>query len=522
MTDGREAPRKTPPTPLRRWAAVALGAILYGESFNLALSSLPPLRGLSALLAVAGLAGLFWTLRGGAVRRGALLGAAAYALAAAVGLFWMNAVSVPGYLGLVICFAAFGALLGAGAALLRRGAGPWTFPWLAAALWTALELARARLFTGFPWMLAGSACANVSPLMGLADLGGVYACSFFVAALAALLRPERPARRWLRPLAPALLVAAALCYGLLRAPAEGPAARRLAVVAVQARVPFKVGPKADPVAQLREQKRLTGLLAPGEADLVIWSETMVPGDLIERVEPLLVPIAREKRCWLLAGGVIHGVDEAGERTGRNTNSAVLVSPAGKPVGGYDKRHLVPFGEYVPLGGRFPGARVIFDLIGTVFSPGGSDQVLPEVAGLPLGVSICFEDAFPHLARRDAARGARLLVNLTNDSWFGRSAEAGQHLALAAFRAVETRRPLVRATNTGISALVGADGRIIVPENGGLWEKGLVRMDLRIGEPRRTVYMIVGDLFAWLCAAAAAAGVVLGVVRVRREGAAAAE
>jgi apolipoprotein N-acyltransferase len=123
------------------------------------------------------------------------------------------------------------------------------------------------------------------------------------------------------------------------------------------------------------------------------------------------------------------------------------------------------------------------------------------AGLRLGISICYEDCFPELSRSDARRGAALLVNLTNDSWFRRSPEARQHLALAAFRAVETRRPLVRATNTGISALVSANGSIAVPAHGGLWEKGLVRMSPVVpvaGRRAETIYVLWGDFFGWGC------------------------
>jgi predicted amidohydrolase len=247
--------------------------------------------------------------------------------------------------------------------------------------------------------------------------------------------------------------------------------------------------------------------------VLIFSETMVPGDLIERAGSLLAPMARAKKCWVLAGGVVHLTGKS--KTGaRSFNSAVLVSPRGKLVGRYDKRHLVPFGEYVPLGGRLPGSDIAFSFI-TIFTPGEPNQALPEVSGLPVAMSICYEDVFPHMVRSDAARGARLLVNLTNDSWFRQSDEARQHLALAALRAVETRRPLIRATNSGVSALVTPDGAVTVPENGGLWQKGLVRMDLRIGEPGRAAYVLVGDVFAYACAAAVLLGLLAATLPRRK-------
>ena len=218
----------------------------------------------------------------------------------------------------------------------------------------------------------------------------------------------------------------------------------------------------DPKAMLAEGMRLTAALEPGAADILVWSETMVPGDLLERL-PLLAELARRKRCWFLAGGVVHGTDPAGRRTGRDHNSAVLLDPRGRLAGRYDKRHLVPFGEYVPLGGRFPGARHLFEIIGTVFSPGDPGAPLPVADGLPLGLSICYEDAFPELVRgyllRRKGRGADFLVNISNDGWFKGSHELDQHLAICRLRAIEFRTGIVRCCNTGISAIINPDGSL---------------------------------------------------------------
>jgi apolipoprotein N-acyltransferase len=340
--------------------------------------------------------------------------------------------------------------------------------------------------------------------MGIADLGGVWLVTFVTILCPALFLTTKSKRRFVPQILAAALVLVVQAYGVARSHRPPPTAGRLPplrIAAVQPLVPFKVGPKADPEAMLREQRHLTAQVEPGSVDLIVWSETMVPGDLLEEIPETLAPVAREKRCFLLAGGVVHEKDAAGNLTGRAFNSAVLLDPQGRLAGRYDKRHLVPFGEYVPLGGKFPGARAIFDLIGTVFTPAETEAPLPEIAGVKLGVNICYEDAFPEIPRRDAARGARLLVNLTNDSWFRQTSEARQHLALAALRAVETRTPMVRATNTGITALIDADGRVTVPPGGGLWEKGLLRMEIAVPECRSTAYLAVGDLFAWLCVAA---------------------
>lgn len=512
--DGGEKERSAAGAWLRYRAPLGwglLGGLLYGAAFTLVLRWtwswwLPP------ALALAGVGCLLRALAGAGFRTGLAAAALGHAAAAAVALWWMNCITPPAYLGIVAYLALYGALFGAAAGLLGCWAGRWALPFLLAALWTALEFARAKLFTGFPWMLAGSVWAGSPPAMGVADLGGVWLVTFLTILCPALFLTVKSKRRLLPQTLAVLVALAALTYGVVRSHRPPPTAHRLPslrVAAVQPLVPFKVGPKADPEAMLREQRLLCAQVEPGSIDLLVWSETMVPGDLLEEIPGTLAPLARGKRCHLLAGGVVHEKDAAGNRTGRAFNSAVLLDPEGKPVGSYEKRHLVPFGEYVPLGGKFPGAKAIFELIGTVFTPAEKEAPLPEVAGVRLGVNICYEDAFPELARRDAARGAGLLVNLTNDSWFRRSSEARQHLALAALRSVETRRPMVRATNTGISALIGADGRVTVPPGGGLWERGLVRMEVAIPERRGTVYLAVGDLFAWLCVAASAIAVAAG-------------
>ncbi len=502
-----------------------IGGAVFGAGVNLV--CLPgPAGWLSPLLAMVGLGLALRSLRSAAtVRRGALLGAAAYLCAAAVGLFWMRCITVPAYVGIVLYIAIYGLAFGALIVPVRRNVPAWLFPWMAAALWVALEWVRSWAFTGFPWMLAGSVWAGLPLAMGPADLGGVHLVGFLTVLVPALIVARRPERRWVRAAIAATVIFLSMGYGWARLGPSRPASPVtrpdvLRIAAVQPLVPFKVGPHANRDKMLGEQLQLSAQLEPGTADLLVWSETMVPGDLAEQAGALMAPLAREKRCCFLAGGVIHeGKAESGEWTGRSWNSAVLVSPEGGTPGRYDKRHLVPFGEFVPFGGHFPGSDHVFRLIGTVFTP-GDEHPLAAVGDAPVAVNICYEDCFPYLARHDARRGARLMVNLTNDSWFRQSAEARQHLALASFRAVETRTPLVRATNTGISALIDADGRITQPPEGGLWKKGLVRMEVAVAaSPRGTIFVTVGDAFAWLCAAAAFVVVAAGFFRRRRKAAA---
>jgi len=203
--------------------------------------------------------------------------------------------------------------------------------------------------------------------------------------------------------------------------------------------------------------------------------------------------------------VVNTVIPTGSGRSNITNSAVVLDPQGREILQYDKMHLVPFGEYVPSW-AFP------DLIGRItteagsFVPGNSYHVAPTPDGA-LGVFICYEDIFPQLVRRLTASGAAVLVNISNDAWFGHSAAALQELEMARLRAIENRRYLLRATNDGITALIDPYGRV---------EKQIARdqtavMTVRFGYRRdQTFYTRHGDVFAWLCTALAGATVFLAV------------
>jgi apolipoprotein N-acyltransferase len=513
MSRGRSRGLRPPKNGLERWVVGVLGAMIHGLAFKLVLLDQYFLWVLAPVAGLVGLAAFIWSLRGTSAHKGALLGFVAWAAAAAAGLYWMSVVTPVGYGLLIFYFALLGAVFGMVAIFLRTGSGSRSWVLLVPALWATMEYVRAELLSGFPWMLSGSLVAGIPWATDIADIGGVYMISFAGALLAALLVCRKPNSALLRTALVGLLLGAWLGYGAFKSFFTTPETGRvMRVVAIQAKVPYKVGPKRDPERQLAVQLQLSATVKPGEADLMIWSETMVPGSLLKQVKPVLAPLAIEKKCYLLAGGVIRSADAQSNSTGCSYNSAVLISPGGKVIGRYDKRHLVPFGEFVPMGGRFPFSQRIFKLIGTIFTPGAPCQPLPMVKTTPIGVSICFEDTFPKIARDDARRGARVLVNLTNDSWFEQTSEARQHLALAALRAVETRRPLVRATNTGISALIAADGTITVPSRGELWERGVVRTRLTVAPSSNTPYMLAGDLFVWLCSAASLIGLLAGMIR----------
>jgi apolipoprotein N-acyltransferase len=195
-------------------------------------------------------------------------------------------------------------------------------------------------------------------------------------------------------------------------------------------------------------------------ELVIWPETALPfypqrDALINRV----TDFTTTNNTWLLTGAPLYTItpQAGGSDLIRYYNGAVLLGPNGRVGGQYAKQHLVPFGEYVPLRRFLPFLAPLVESIGN-FSVGAEKG--PLVLGtMKLGMLICYESIFPDIARESVARGANLLVNVTNDAWYGRSSAPYQSMAMAVFRAVENKRTLIRAANTGISGFVDPLGRI---------------------------------------------------------------
>ena len=243
---------------------------------------------------------------------------------------------------------------------------------------------------------------------------------------------------------------------------------------------------------------LTREAARRGARLVVWPESAVP--FLYDEEPAL---AEQLQETVRRGGLYLYFGNDDREPGRIFVGAKLLDPKGDVTARYRKMHLVPFGEYVPLKAIFTlGGRVAAKVVQEVsdFSP-GTEAVTGEVDGHRIGGYICYEAIFPGLVRRFAAQGAELLVNITNDAWYGQTSAPHQHLAMAAFRAVENRRYMVRAANTGITAVVDPWGRVLEPTQ--LFDRTvLVREVPFVAET--SFYTRHGDLFAYACAAAACA------------------
>jgi len=376
--------------------------------------------------------------------------------------------------------------------------GLWLFPFV----WTAVEMARSYLFSGFPWMLLGYTLAGSAALRQAADLAGVHGLSFLLAlsSVSVYLAGRRLCDRFPMkaaiPLIPGIAVILFLVlYGRSGSPTpEGTADRIPEVKVAIAQGGIDQSLKWDPENQLSTLAiygELTRTARDAGAQVVVWPETAAPffygweAGLSRRLEAIAV-----------SGGtpIIFGApwyDPAGG--GNFYNSVFQMDARGVVLGRYDKRHLVPFGEYIPL------RPILFFLskltAGEEDFSSGTSPALFRVEGRPVAASVCYEALFPALLREGVIEGATWFVNVTNDAWFGDTVAPYQHLAMARMRCVEFRRPMVRAANSGISAVIEADGGIAASL--GLFRRGVLVAAVRPGTGE-TVYAKTGEIFGISC------------------------
>jgi len=467
-----------------------------------------------------------------ALRRGFVLGLAAHAAI----LHWAYVVTVDyggvhpllGLLappGMAIYPALFVAAFAAAASALRsRGAcGPFAL----SALWVALDHGRSWFLGGFPWATIGYAQHRNAALLGLASVAGVYGLSFAVALFGAALARAVEARRIDRTGLAALATVVALhAAGLaLRPPALGADAPRLRIGAVQGNVPQDAKWVRERFAQtLADYEAGTRQAAGQGAALVAWPESALTRllDLDPDLQARLSALAASTEAALVVGSVGSAADDFGRVTDYY-DSAFAIAPDGRFLDRYDKTHLVPFGEYLPLRGlleRFASAIATGIAHGDVSAgerPRAIDlevRAAGEAGGsvaerVRVGVPICYELIFPDLVRRFVRDGASVLVAITNDAWYGRSGAPYQFLAMTALRSAETGVWTVRAANTGVSAIIDERGR--VREGTPIFEPAVVVADvpLRRAEQGATFYVRFGDVFAYACAAFVALAAVRG-------------
>jgi apolipoprotein N-acyltransferase len=520
-----------------------LAAVLGGAITAFALPTVFPIvgkveilpRGELTVLAYLGLAPLCFLVRGAAPRRAFLAGFVAALSYYTVAIWWvyvaMNTFGgiSPAYsIAILYLLIAYLSLFwGAAFALTATiTAGTKVPRWLVLpTAFAALELLRDYLFSGFPWANLGYALARDRWALQLASLFGVYGLAFVAmgcnAALAELWATRRRAAAW----ALAAFFVLPHLYGLLRLTwLERQVARdpTLSIALLQGNIDQKIKNAAKGGEMSYPEYRdfildryvpLTREADQKGVDLIIWPEASFPGGLPLRPEHFPSWFGGEVREQLLVGGVTRGKE--GDRI-LLTNSAFALDSDLNVRYQYDKHHLVPFGEYVPLEKtlHLPIHKVVPDI--GFFDPGANltiFSVTPLGGGPPAtyGPMICFDAIFPEIGVQIAREHPDFLVNITNDAWYGFSSAAYQFLSIVAVRAAETGKSVARAANTGISAFIDPTGRVTQRTGIGLVDSSSSAVDSRSAVPPEmlvgkiplhrgtTPYVVIGDTFAYVCA-----------------------
>ncbi|MDA8078205.1 MAG: apolipoprotein N-acyltransferase [Nitrospiraceae bacterium] len=377
---------------------------------------------------------------------------------------------------------------------------------IAPVFWVVLEYVRSYAFTGFPWASLGYTQYRFLPIIQVADITGVYGISFLVIALNSAIVDVFILRKRTRemPLFPvsytmagvavvASVLLLSLVYGSLRLGQGRPGVQVKASV-IQGNI--EQDKKWEPAFQkevLKTYFDLSREAALQTPRLIVWPETSVPFlfDYDSGHTEELIRFQKGLGSYLLLGSV-----RVKERTQEKTllaNSAILLDPSGKSIYIYDKIHMVPFGEYVPL------RRVLFFIdkiaagIGDYIAGESYLQAGTDFGGF--GTLICYEIIFPGMVRKFYTRGGDFMVTITNDAWFGRTAGPYQHFSMAVFRAVENRKPVIRAANTGVSGFIDSSGRILSATP--LFTRQALTDTIKT-DRTLTFYTKYGDLFSYLC------------------------
>lgn len=446
-------------------------------------------------------------------------------------MFLYGGLPAPVAFGILILFSLYlglyFALFGACFALIRRWTSPTSALLLSPLLWVAVELARARI-TGFPWDLLGYAQVDNLFLTRLASLTGVMGLSLVIAVANALwifqpkIRMER--RKWVGPVCAALLMAASYLGTLRAVPASQTSALatllqdNLRVGTQAARTPQSQPAMLEDFAQQTFHPQISPAAAElssqsgaaaAPTQLVLWPEA--PTDFMSAdpgFRQAMGSIARSAHAPVVADAVAVG-DKANARHSYDEFvSASFFLPDGSFAGRYDKMHLVPFGEYTPYKQLFFFAGHLLD--GLNFVP-GTRRTLFNAGGHRYGVFICYESIFGDEIRHFALNGAQVLVNLSDDGWYGDTSAPWEHLDMARMRAIENGRWVLRDTNTGLTASIDPYGRIVAQMPRHIRGAVEVPFDYRDG---LTFYTRHGDWIGWLCSLAVLA-VILGSYMRRR-------
>lgn len=379
---------------------------------------------------------------------------------------------------------------------------------IAPIFWVVLEYLRSYLLTGFPWSSLGYSQYKFLNLIQISDITGVYGISFLIVAFNGALtdlflikkkQKERPLYSIMPTVGGFILLFFILIlsffYGTYRLNQERDGSIFKASI-IQGNI--EQDRKWEPIYQrdvIDTYKELSFSASKENPDLIVWPETAVPFYFGRDIlwTSYLLDFHKELNSYLLFGSVLVKDSERKDKAPIYTNSAVLLDKDGKTAYVYDKIHLVPFGEYVPL------KRLLFFVDKLTHGVGDyTPGRFPVTAITPFGnftTLICYEIIFPGLVRKFFIKDGDFIVTITNDAWFGNTSGPYQHFSMSVFRAIENRKPVIRAANTGISGFIDSNGRIISHTN--LFEKTILSETIKT-DRYKTFYTKYGDIFSYLC------------------------
>ena len=455
-----------------------------------------------------------------------------------INVYWVGIVTIPGYLFLSFYlswyYLAFGILF-----LAYRKIRPRAFLFTLPFLWVALEYLRSFLLTGFPWYFVGHSQAPWIRFIQIADIGGVYGITFIVVLCNVFIalviihclrgkfkrQPEPSARQLIGAgLAVLLLVVASLIYGSYRL-RETQTETGPTICLIQGNIPQSLKLDFEKHNDMFDTYyQLTRSVIGEEMDLVVWPETMAPGvpNRDEELRSFFERLSVRLQSSLLIGAIAvasedQEIDDIENAIVYNSAYHFSYEKNGALDGQYDKVHLVPFGEYIPLKRLLPFLRRLVPAGYGILTPGEEIPVF-ELKDYTFSAAICYENSVAPLVRRISRKDVDFLVVVTNDGWFGDSKELDEHFTINSFRAIENRLPIVYCANTGISGFVDSTGRkerFLKDRSGRARQVAGTLTDSVQIDRRKTFYTKFGDLSVFPCIVIALAGIV-PLIRKRRK------
>ncbi|MGV8059356.1 MAG: apolipoprotein N-acyltransferase [Smithellaceae bacterium] len=478
--------------------AVASGVLLflsfpkYGSGFLAWVALIPLFRAMKEVVSI---------------RQGLLLGFITGLVCHTGLIYWIVYVVVnygymPVYLGITLmlllaCYLSlYTAVFAAGIVLFRQKIALY---FAAPVLWICLEYCKSYIMTGFPWENLGYSQYLNHYIIQFADVAGVFGLSFLIVLVNVTLFEVfavKSKKKFILAAVVILIIAGVLIYGINRSRQVDAVLQKAAGIEVSLlqgnidqSIKWNEGFQKETI-NIYEQLSLKN--APAKGSLVVWPETALPFNYqdVSDFQKQVRDVSLKTKSWFIFGSTSY---EKSKIDIDYYNSAYLLSPTGEIKGKYNKAHLVPYGEYVPLRNFFPFIKKLTAGMGDFTAGNGYHPLTMD--NKKIGILICYEGILPSAARSYKKEGAELLVNITNDAWFGATSAPFQHFSMTVLRAVETRLYLVRAANTGISAIVDPTGKIVAQTN--IFERASLKENIKYSNIQ-TVYVKYGDILVIIC------------------------